>query len=163
MRPTAVEWKRCLSFFGKWVMKHKRFEIFEHFSVALWLLVLRFWLFQSLDSLDPATKFHVEADPCWPFIYDIGFGPFTAATAAEVTVLMISVCRDPFNTQLSPIDPNWMMLEGDPKLIQILMFLVQYVVSPGSENLHLYIHQISSHVNEFEVGSPTVWQGFSIS
>lgn len=57
----------------------------------------------------------------------------------------LPVGRGPFNTQFSPIDPNWMIWNddvGDPKFIQILM---------AGENFHIYIDQTSSNVNALKL------------
>lgn len=115
MRPTAVEVNSVYRSLGNglWSIKdlsmspwHCGFSSFDSY------------LLQLLDSLDPATKFHVKADPCWPFICydigDIGFGPITAATAGKMTILMRALST-PNYPQLIRI--GMMMLKGDPKFI----------------------------------------------
>ena len=107
MRPTAVEVNSVYRSLGNglWSIKdlsmspwHCGFSSFDSY------------LLQLLDSLDPATKFHVKADPCWPFICydigDIGFGPITAATAGKMTILMRALST-PNYPQLIRIGMIW--------------------------------------------------------
>lgn len=154
--------KQCLSVFGKWVMN----QSIKDLSMSPWhcgFSSFDSYLLQLLDSLDPATKFHVKADPCWPFICydigDIGFGPITAATAGKMTILMRALST-PSYPQLIRTGMIWN--DDVERWPQIQLNSDVMVFSPGQwkhSRISIRYHQCK----RFEGERWTVWQGFSIS
>lgn len=100
--------KQCLSVFGKWVMKHKRFE---HVSMALWLLVLRFLPSSVARFFGPSHEVPCEG---WPMLTL----HLLWHRRHRIWPDYCCHCRQndhphesPFNAQLPAIDPNWNDLE----------------------------------------------------
>ena len=162
MRPTAVEANNVYRSLGNglWSIKdlsmspwHCGFSSFDSYFFSCSIL----WT-QPRSSMWRLT----HADPSFAMT---GFGWIWPDYCCH--------CRqnDPHERPFQhPITPNWselewfglMMLEGDPKFIQILM---SWCFLPGSENFHktFYIYIYISIKYHQEGGRWTVWQGFSIS